>query len=127
MAASATAGILVGISRGVGDPSFAIVAGGNLWMRNGTGSPSLLLAVGAGRHLLLFGALGLLWRAISDRRSFATRVGLAVLLTVALVGLSPVLPEVIRPVAIDLRTAQRLALEVACVLGLLAGGQRLSS
>ena len=127
LAASATAGVLVGLSRSVGDSWFAITSGGHLWLGAGFAGTWLLLIVGVVRHVALFVALGLLWRVLAERRTFVVQALLAVALTVAFVGLSPVLPGAIRPVAIDLRMVERLALEAACVIGLLAGGRVTSS
>lgn len=127
MAASATAGILVGVSRSAGDAWFALAAGGHLWMGFGERPPWLFLAVGALRHLVIFGALGALWGRLAGRRVLAMQVLCAALLALAAVGLSPWLPDLLRPVAIDLRPVEAAACVVTAAAALVAGGRMGSS
>lgn len=126
MAASATAGILVGLSWNAGDPWFDLAAGGHLWLGDRAWSPWLFITLGAVRHLAAFVGIGALWGALAARRAFPVQLLCAVGLVAAAVVLSPVLPGLVRPLPVDLRPVEALASVVAGAAGLLAGSRLFS-
>ncbi len=120
-ASAATLGLVIGLGRSSADPWVALEAGGHLWM----GSPVRALwpyvVVGATRHLLLVTPLGALmaWAPATRRHPGWTALVVAALAVLV----APVLPDLLRPLALDLAPAERVVAWLVLAGGLALGAR----
>ncbi|MBI3792753.1 MAG: hypothetical protein HY275_17990 [Gemmatimonadetes bacterium] len=120
-ASAATLGVLIGLGRSSADPYFALVAGGHLWAGSLMRAEWPYVIIGAVRHVVLVTPLGFVLAATPATRAHvgwiaAATAGLAVLVT-------PSLPDLIRPLALELSPAERVVTWLVLAAGLALGAR----
>jgi hypothetical protein len=118
-ASAATLGVLIGFGRTAADPYFALTAAGHLWMGSPVRSAWPYVVVGAVRHVLLVTPLGAVLVLTPELRRHAGWVAMAVAGVAVLVA--PSLPDVIRPLALELAPIERVLVWLALSGGLTLG------
>ncbi len=120
-ASAATLGIVIGLGRNASDPWVALEAGAHLWM----GSPVRALwpyvVLGATRHVLLVTPLGAVMAWAPSARRYPGWTAIATAAVAVLVA--PVLPDVIRPLALELSPAERIVTWLVLAGGLALGAR----
>lgn len=120
-ASAATLGLLIGLGRSSADPFFALIAGGHLWLGSPVRAAWPYVVVGAIRHLLLVTPLGFAIAATPATRAHAGWMAVAVAGVAVLVA--PVLPDLLRPLALDLSAVERVATWMVLAGGLTLGAR----
>ena len=120
-ASAATLGVLIGLGRTAVDPYFALAAGGHLWMGSPVTSAWPYVVVGAIRHVLLVTPLGVGIVITPETRRHAGWVAMAVAAVAVLVA--PSLPDVVRPLALDLAPIERVLTWLVLAGGLTLGAR----
>ncbi len=120
-ASAATLGVLIGLGRASADPFFALAAGGHLWFGASLRAEWPYVFAGAARHLLLVSPLGAAVALAPWSRRHLVEVALAVA-GVAVLAV-PYLPDLIRPLALDLSWAERVVTWMALSGGLVLGAR----
>lgn len=120
-ASAASLGILLGLGRTSSDPLFAMAAGGHLWLGASARLNWPYVLVGTVRHVVLVSLLGFAVTATPRTRAHLCWVSAVVAAVAVVVG--PFLPDVIRPIAVDLAPVEQVALWLALTVGLAAGAR----
>ena len=120
-ASAATLGVLIGLGRKAVDPFFALAAGGHLWMGSPVSTAWPYVLMGALRHVLLVTPLGVGLVLTPETRRHPGWVAVAVAGVAVLVA--PSLPDLIRPLALDLAPAERVLTWLVLAGGLTLGAR----